>query len=55
MSARLVRTNLHVEGGFLGMLAGLLSRFLLAFITKVAPSLLGRVATGLLSAGVKKP
>jgi hypothetical protein len=54
MSARQVRANLRVEGGFLGMLAGLLSRFLPAFITKVAPSLLGGVATGLVSAGVEK-
>ena len=36
------------------MLAGLLSRFLPAFITKVAPSLLVGVATGLVSAGVEK-
>ncbi len=54
MSTRQVRANLRVEGGFLGMLAGLLSRFLPAFITKVAPSLLGGIATGLVSAGVEK-
>ena len=47
MSTRQVRANLRVEGVFLGMLAGLLSRFLPAFITKVAPSLLGGIATGL--------
>ena len=37
---------MRAEGGFLGMLAGLASRFL--------PSLLGGLATGIISAGVEK-
>ena len=46
LSKRQVQANMRTEGGFLGMLAGLASRFL--------PSLLGGLATGIISAGVEK-
>ena len=46
MSRRQVRANVKVEGGFLSMLLRLAS--------KALPTLLGGLATGLLSAGVEK-
>lgn len=54
MSKNQVKANMRVEGGFLGMLAGLASRLLPSLISKVAPALLGGLATGLVSAGVEK-
>ena len=54
MGPRQIKANMEVEGGFLGMLAGLLSRFIPSLLSKVAPSLLGGLATGLVSAGVEK-
>ena len=53
MSPRQIRANLHVEGGFLGMLASLFSGFLPTLIRKVAPSLLGGLVTGLVSTAVE--
>ena len=46
MSRRQVQANVKVEGGFLATLLSLASKFL--------PTLLGGLATGLLSAGVEK-
>ena len=54
MSKHQVKANMRVEGGFLGLLAGLASRLLPSLISKVAPALLGVLATGLVSAGVEK-
>ena len=45
---------MRVEGGFLELLAGLASRLLPTLISKVAPALMGGLATGLVSAGVEK-
>ncbi len=46
LSGKQIRANLKVEGGFLGMLASLAARFI--------PTLLGGLATGLISGGVEK-
>ncbi len=46
LSGKQIRANLKVEGGFLGMLASLAARFL--------PTLLGGLATGLISGGIEK-
>ena len=46
MSRKQVHANVKVEGGFLGTLLSLASKFL--------PTLLGGLATGLISAGVEK-
>ena len=46
LSRKQVEANLKHEGGFLGMLAALAAR--------VLPTLLGGLATGLVSGGVKK-
>ena len=46
MSRKQVKKNVEVEGGFLSML--------LRLATKALPTLLGGLATGLLSAGVEK-
>ena len=54
MSKHQVKANMRVEGGFLGMLAALASRFLPLLLSKVAPALLGGLATGLVSSGVEK-
>ncbi len=54
MSVCQIKANLRVEGGFLSMIAGLLSRFLPTIIKKVAPNLLGGLATGLVSGAVEK-
>ena len=54
MSKHQVKANMKVEGGFLGLLAGLASRLLPTLISKVAPALMGGLATGLVSAGVEK-
>ena len=54
MSKSQVKANMRVEGGFLGLLAGLASRLLPTLISKVAHALMGGLATGLLSAGVEK-
>ena len=49
-----VKANMRVEGGFLGLLAGLAARFLHTLLSKVASALLGGLATGLVSSGVEK-
>ena len=54
MSKHQVKANMRVEGGFLGLLAGLAARFLPTLLSKVAPALLGGLATGLISSGVEK-
>ena len=54
MSKHQVKANIRVEGGFLGMLASLAARFLPSLLSKVAPALLGGLATGLISSGVEK-
>ena len=54
MSKHQVKANMKVEGGFLGLLAGLASRLRPTLISKVAPALMGGLATGLVSAGVEK-
>ena len=54
MSKHQVKANMRVEGGFLGMLAGLAARFLPSLLSKIAPALLGGLATGLISSGVEK-
>ena len=54
MSKHQVKANIRVEGGFLGMLGSLAARFLPSLLSKVAPALLGGLATGLISSGVEK-
>ena len=54
ISKHQVKANIRVEGGFLGMLARLAARFLPSLLSKVAPALLGGLATGLISSGVEK-
>ncbi len=46
LSGKQIEANMEVQGGFLGMLAALAAR--------VLPTLLGGLATGLISAGVEK-
>ena len=46
LSKKQVKANIEHRGGFLGMLAGLAARAL--------PTLLGRLATGLLSGGIER-
>ena len=53
MSKAQVRKNLKVEGGFLGMLAGLAARAA-PFLSKVLPALGIGALTGVANAGVSK-
>ena len=54
MSKTQVRKNLKVEGGFLGMLAGLAARALPFLATNVLPALGIGALTGVANAGVSK-
>ena len=54
MSSTQLKHNLKVEGGFLGMLAGLAARFLPMIASKVLPALGIGALSGLASSGVQK-
>lgn len=46
LSGKQIKANLTVEGGFLGLLAGLASRFLLPAVKTFLPAILGGLASG---------
>ena len=54
LSKKQVKANVQHRGGFLGMLAGLAAKALPMLASKVLPSLLGGLATGLVSGAVEK-
>ena len=54
MSSTQLKHNLKVEGGFLGMLAGLAARFLPMIASKVLPALGIGALSGLASSGMQK-